>query len=232
MQLAGLATPSGKRRRQRLPARAPPVSTWASRVVLRAAASRSPHPAGAQRIRSFPDMRRSWRYLSPATSRESIEPRACPIRPCERRTLTTPASKHYVLRQRVLEQDVDNAPAAPTQCCAKGECTMNWTLELVVVPVSDVDRAKSFYMDRLGFRLEVDRRMSDTFRVVQLTPPGSACSIALLDRPGPAESEPGSLKGLQLVVNDLHARTGSARRARGRGQRSPGVRSGWASAWP
>ena len=82
---------------------------------------------------------------------------------------------------------------------------MNWTLELVVVPVSDVDRAKSFYMDKLGFKLGVDRRMSETFRVVQLTPPGSACSIALLDRPGPAESEPGSLKGLQLVVNDLRA---------------------------
>jgi catechol 2,3-dioxygenase-like lactoylglutathione lyase family enzyme len=82
---------------------------------------------------------------------------------------------------------------------------VNWTLELVVVPVSDVDRAKSFYADKLGFNVEVDRRMSDTFRVVQLTPPGSGCSIALLDRPGPPESEPGSLKGLQLVVNDLPA---------------------------
>src|SRR5450755_459033 len=80
---------------------------------------------------------------------------------------------------------------------------MNWTLELVVVPVADVDRAKSFYMDKVGFKLEVDRRMSETMRVVQLTPPGSGCSIALLD--GPETSAPGSLKGLQLVVNDIRA---------------------------
>jgi len=71
----------------------------------------------------------------------------------------------------------------------------------VVVPVSDVDRAKSFYMDKLGFKLEVDRRMSDTFRVVQLTPPGSGCSIAI--GVGLADSPPGSLKGLQLVVKDI-----------------------------
>jgi catechol 2,3-dioxygenase-like lactoylglutathione lyase family enzyme len=80
---------------------------------------------------------------------------------------------------------------------------VNWTLELVVVPVSDVDRAKSFYMDRLGFKLEVDRWMSETFRVVQLTPPGSACSIAI--GTGLGDSLPGSLKGLQLVVNDIQA---------------------------
>ena len=80
---------------------------------------------------------------------------------------------------------------------------MNWTLEVMVVPVSDVDRAKSFYMDKLGFNLDVDRRVTDTFRVVQLTPPGSACSIALLD--GPETSAPGSLKGMQLVVNDVRA---------------------------
>lgn len=80
---------------------------------------------------------------------------------------------------------------------------MNWTLELVVVPVSDVDRAKSFYMDSLGFKLEVDRQMSETFRIVQLTPPGSACSIAI--GTGLAASKPGSLKGLQLVVNDIRA---------------------------
>jgi catechol 2,3-dioxygenase-like lactoylglutathione lyase family enzyme len=73
----------------------------------------------------------------------------------------------------------------------------------MVVPVADVDRAKSFYMDKLGFKLDVDRRISDTFRVVQLTPPGSACSIALVD--GPETSAPGSLKGMQLVVNDIRA---------------------------
>ncbi len=80
---------------------------------------------------------------------------------------------------------------------------MNWTLELIVVPVSDVDRAKSFYMDKLGFKLDVDRQMSETFRIVQLTPPGSACSIAM--GTGLGDSRPGSLKGLQLVVNDVHA---------------------------
>src|ERR1700730_17156282 len=80
---------------------------------------------------------------------------------------------------------------------------MNCTLEVMVVPVSDVDRAKSFYMDKLGFNLDVDRRVTDTFRVVQLTPPGSACSIALLDCP--ETSAPGSLKGMQLVVNDVRA---------------------------
>jgi catechol 2,3-dioxygenase-like lactoylglutathione lyase family enzyme len=81
---------------------------------------------------------------------------------------------------------------------------MNWTLEVVVVPVSDVDRAKSFYEDKLGFKLDVDRRVSDTMRVVQLTPPGSGCSIALLAG-GPFTSAPGSLKGLQLVVKDVQA---------------------------
>ncbi len=82
---------------------------------------------------------------------------------------------------------------------------MNWTLELVVVPVSDVDRAKSFYMDKLGFKLDVDRQMTETFRIVQLTPPGSACSIAIGTGADMAVSKPGSLKGLQLVVNDLRA---------------------------
>jgi catechol 2,3-dioxygenase-like lactoylglutathione lyase family enzyme len=81
---------------------------------------------------------------------------------------------------------------------------MNWTLEVIVVPVSDVDRAKSFYADKLGFNIDVDRRMSETMRVVQLTPPGSGCSITLVDG-GPVTSEPGSLKGLQLVVKDLVA---------------------------
>jgi catechol 2,3-dioxygenase-like lactoylglutathione lyase family enzyme len=99
--------------------------------------------------------------------------------------------------------DVENAAAAPTQRRRKENRIVNWTLELVVVPVSDVDRAKSFYMDQLGFNLEVDRWMSETFRIVQLTPPGSACSIAI--GTGLADSKPGSLKGLQLVVNDVRA---------------------------
>src|ERR1035437_5322924 len=78
---------------------------------------------------------------------------------------------------------------------------MDFKLELVIIPVSDVDRAKTFYLDRMGFDLNVDHRAGEDFRVVQLTPPGSACSIALMR----AEMEPGSLKGLQVVVSDIDA---------------------------
>lgn len=76
-------------------------------------------------------------------------------------------------------------------------------LEVVVVPVSDVDRAKHFYSEQCGFALDVDRQMGEGFRVVQLTPPGSACSITI--GTGLAAMEPGSLKGLQLVVADIEA---------------------------
>ena len=77
---------------------------------------------------------------------------------------------------------------------------MDWKLELVVVPVSDVDRAKAFY-EKLGFNLDVDHRAGDSFRVVQLTPPGSACSISI--GVGITESTPGSIQGLHLVVTDI-----------------------------
>ncbi|MBV9168456.1 MAG: VOC family protein [Chloroflexi bacterium] len=80
---------------------------------------------------------------------------------------------------------------------------MDWKLEVVVVPVSDVDRAKHFYADQVGFHLDVDRQISDTFRVVQLTPRGSACSITLMS--STTEMAPGTLKGLQLVVSDVDA---------------------------
>jgi len=76
-------------------------------------------------------------------------------------------------------------------------------LEVVVVPVSDVDRAKDFYTEKLGFNADVDQRVSDEMRVVQLTPPGSACSVTI--GTGMAAMEPGSLKGLQLVVPDIKA---------------------------
>ncbi len=79
---------------------------------------------------------------------------------------------------------------------------MDWTLELVVVPVSDIDRAKAFYMDQVGFELDVDHSAGEDFRVVQLSPPGSACSIALLKR---QEMAPGSLHGLHLCVEDIEA---------------------------
>jgi catechol 2,3-dioxygenase-like lactoylglutathione lyase family enzyme len=79
---------------------------------------------------------------------------------------------------------------------------MDWKLELVPVPVSDVDRAKAFYTDKVGFHADHDHRVTDTLRFVQLTPPGSACSIAI--GTGLTEMAPGSVKGLQLVVADIH----------------------------
>lgn len=78
---------------------------------------------------------------------------------------------------------------------------MDWTLELIVVPVSDVDRAKTFYVEQAGFNLDVDHRAGEDFRVVQLTPPGSACSIALMRN----TAAPGSVQGLHLIVSDLDA---------------------------
>ncbi|HEX2313392.1 MAG TPA: VOC family protein [Thermomonospora sp.] len=78
---------------------------------------------------------------------------------------------------------------------------MNWTLEVVQVPVSDIDRAKEFYAERLGFAVDHDTTGSGDIRVVQLTPPGSGCSIVLSK--GMVEMEPGSLKGVQLVVPDV-----------------------------
>ncbi len=80
---------------------------------------------------------------------------------------------------------------------------MDWKLELIVVPVSDVDRAKAFYSDRLGFTVDVDHQPSDAFRVVQLTPPGSACSITI--GTGLTQVAPGTYQGLHLVVDDVEA---------------------------
>ena len=80
---------------------------------------------------------------------------------------------------------------------------MDWKLELVAVPVSDVDRAKAFYTENAGFNLDHDHRVSDEIRFVQLTPPGSACSIAI--GMGIVDTPPGSVQGLQLVVSDINA---------------------------
>jgi predicted enzyme related to lactoylglutathione lyase len=80
---------------------------------------------------------------------------------------------------------------------------MDWKLELVSVPVTDVDRAKAFYVDQVGFNPDHDHQVSDVMRFVQLTPPGSACSIAIGS--GIADTEPGSVRGLQLVVPDIEA---------------------------
>ena len=80
---------------------------------------------------------------------------------------------------------------------------MDWKLELVAIPVSDVDRAKAFYAEQVGFHLDHDQRVNDTLRFVQLTPPGSACSIAIGE--GIVDAPPGSVKGLQIVVADVAA---------------------------
>jgi len=80
---------------------------------------------------------------------------------------------------------------------------MNWTLEVVVVPVADVDRAKAFYADKVGFHVDHDTTISDETRIVQLTPPGSGCSIVVAK--GMVDMAPGSLRGLQLVVSDIRA---------------------------
>ncbi|PZG05294.1 glyoxalase [Micromonospora craterilacus] len=80
---------------------------------------------------------------------------------------------------------------------------MNWTLEVVIVPVSDLDRAKEFYADRLGFVVDHDTVIGDEARIVQLTPPGSGCSVVIGKGVVP-QMPPGSIKGLQLVVPDLH----------------------------
>ena len=80
---------------------------------------------------------------------------------------------------------------------------MNWTLEVVVVPVSDIDRAKAFYADQVGFAVDFDMVINDEVRLVQLTPPGSGCSI-VIGKGAVPDMPPGSLKGLQLVVPDIH----------------------------
>lgn len=80
---------------------------------------------------------------------------------------------------------------------------MDMKLELVLLPVSDVDRAKAFYTEKAGFALDVDHQPSDEFRVVQLTPPGSACSVTI--GVGITSAEPGSYRGTHLVVSDIEA---------------------------
>lgn len=80
---------------------------------------------------------------------------------------------------------------------------MDWKLELIPVPVSDVDRAKAFYVDKVGFVADHDHQVNEQLRFVQLTPPGSACSISI--GTGITEKEPGSLEGLQIVVPDIEA---------------------------
>lgn len=94
----------------------------------------------------------------------------------------------------MVDTNKENLPAVPAM-----------KLELVPVPVSDVDRARAFYVEKAGFTLEVDVRPTDTMRVVQLTPPGSACSIVFGSGMGDITAmQPGSVKGLHLVAADIH----------------------------
>ncbi|MFJ9519879.1 VOC family protein [Kitasatospora sp. NPDC101801] len=86
---------------------------------------------------------------------------------------------------------------------------MNWTLEVIPVPVTDLDRAKGFYADRAGFKVDLDDEVAPGVRIIQLTPPGSRCSIAMLQgmpaAPGAKAMAPGTLQGLQLCVTDIEA---------------------------
>src|SRR5712691_72163 len=90
-------------------------------------------------------------------------------------------------------------PNQPTE----GDSVMDYKLELVLIPVSDVDRAKAFYVEEVGFNLDVDHRAGDEFRVVQMTPPGSACSVTI--GIGITDATPGSYRGTHLVVTDIEA---------------------------
>jgi catechol 2,3-dioxygenase-like lactoylglutathione lyase family enzyme len=83
---------------------------------------------------------------------------------------------------------------------------VDFKLELVLIPVTDIDRAKAFYVERCGFNLDVDHQPNDEFRVVQMTPPGSACSITI--GKGITDAEPGSYRGTHLVVTDIEAARG------------------------
>ena len=80
---------------------------------------------------------------------------------------------------------------------------MDWKLELVAIPVSDVERAKAFYAEKIGFNVDHDHTVGEDLRFVQVTPPGSACSIAF--GKGLVDAEPGSVKGMQIVVDDVEA---------------------------
>ena len=99
---------------------------------------------------------------------------------------------------------------------------MEWKLELMVVPVTDVDRAKHFYADQLGFVVDHDTRVSDDMRIVQLTPNGSACSIAI--GTGMVSTPPGSVQGTQLVVPDIEAARAQLLEAGRRGHPGPALR--------
>src|SRR5437867_10435177 len=93
--------------------------------------------------------------------------------------------------------------ASPSSTRRESSPLMDYKLELILLPVADVDRAKGFYTEQLGFALDVDHQPNEEFRVVQMTPPGSACSVTV--GKGLTTAEPGSYRGLHLVVADIVA---------------------------
>jgi catechol 2,3-dioxygenase-like lactoylglutathione lyase family enzyme len=107
------------------------------------------------------------------------------------------------VRAHLLEVAAGGAELSDPACKFAG---MDWKIELVAIPVADADRAKAFYVDQVGFHADHDYQVTDTLRFVQLTPPGSACSIVM--GTGITEMAPGSQKGVQVVVADV----GAARR--------------------
>jgi catechol 2,3-dioxygenase-like lactoylglutathione lyase family enzyme len=107
--------------------------------------------------------------------------------------------KQTAIGRKVTHPARPARPEHPPQ--DRQEALVDWKLELVAVPVSDVDRAKSFYVEKAGFHADHDHTVSEELRFVQLTPPGSACSIAIGQ--GITEAAPGSVAGLQLVVEDI-----------------------------
>ena len=104
----------------------------------------------------------------------------------------------YITHDSILSYATDFAMVTSVE-----DQSMDWKLELVSVPVSDVDRAKAFYTDKVGFNADHDHQVNDALRFVQLTPPGSACSIVI--GTGITDKAPGSISGLQLVVADATA---------------------------
>jgi catechol 2,3-dioxygenase-like lactoylglutathione lyase family enzyme len=104
--------------------------------------------------------------------------------------------------QTEIPKDISEIPDDPTAVVVKPGAFL---LELIPVPVSDIDRAKQFYADRCGFHADVDVQPADGVRIVQLTPPGSYCSIALIQGLPNVEMQPGSLRSLHLVVKDIEA---------------------------
>ena len=92
---------------------------------------------------------------------------------------------------------------------------MDWKIEVVVIPVSDLDRAKQFYADQCGFVVDLDHQATESIRFVQMTPPGSGCSIQI--GTGVTDAEPGSVRGIQMTVDDIDEARAHAARARRRG---------------